>query len=81
MGVRINQVEFRETVRAYFPQGQSKLSVIMRRLYKEVSLKRSLTVLRFIIEYLLYTVLSSRNCKGLLSPGTKQTVCNNEASV
>ena len=33
-GSPINQVEFRETVRAYFPQGQSKLSVIMRRLYK-----------------------------------------------
>ena len=26
----IKQVEFRENVRAFFPQGQSKLSVIMR---------------------------------------------------
>ena len=26
--VRIKQVEFRENVRAFFPQGQSKLSVI-----------------------------------------------------
>ena len=28
--VRIMWVEFRENVRAFFPQGQSKLSVIMR---------------------------------------------------
>ena len=28
--VRIKRVEFRENVRAFFPQGQSKLSVIMR---------------------------------------------------
>ena len=32
--VRIKQVEFRENVRAFFPQGQSKLSVIMRCPYK-----------------------------------------------
>ena len=30
LGVRIKRVEFRENVRAFFPQGQSKLSVIMR---------------------------------------------------
>ena len=29
-GVRTGLVEFRENVRAFFPQGQSKLSVIMR---------------------------------------------------
>ena len=28
--VRIKRVEFRENVRAFFPQGQSKLSVIMK---------------------------------------------------
>ena len=28
--VRIKRVEFRKNVRAFFPQGQSKLSVIMR---------------------------------------------------
>ena len=28
--VRIKWVEFRENARAFFPQGQSKLSVIMR---------------------------------------------------
>ena len=33
--VRVNRVEFRENVGAFFPQGQSKLSVIMRCLYKE----------------------------------------------
>ena len=27
-GVRINRVEFRENVRTFFPQGQSKLSVL-----------------------------------------------------
>ena len=32
--VRIKRVEFRENVRAFFPQGQSKLSVIMRCPYK-----------------------------------------------
>ena len=32
--VRIKRVEFRENVRAFFPQGQSKLSVIMRCRYK-----------------------------------------------
>ena len=31
--VRIYQVELRENLRALFPQGQSKLSVIMRRQY------------------------------------------------
>ena len=31
--VRIERVEFRETLRVFFPQGQSKLSVIMRSLY------------------------------------------------
>ena len=30
LGVRIKQVEFREKVGTFFPQGQSKLSVIMR---------------------------------------------------
>ena len=29
-GVSIKQVEFRENVRIFFPQGQRKLSVIMR---------------------------------------------------
>ena len=29
--VRITRVEFRENISVYFPQGQSKLSVIMRR--------------------------------------------------
>ena len=28
--VRIKQVEFRENVRAFFPQGESKLTVIKR---------------------------------------------------
>ena len=28
------RIEFRENVRAFFPQGQSKLSVIMRCLYQ-----------------------------------------------
>ena len=32
-GVRIKRVDFRENVRAFFPQGQSKLSIIMRRPY------------------------------------------------
>ena len=32
--VRIKRVEFRENVWAFFPQGQSKLSVIMRCLFK-----------------------------------------------
>ena len=32
--VRFKRVEFRENVRAFFPQGQSKLSVIMRCRYK-----------------------------------------------
>ena len=32
-GVRIKRVEFKENVRAFLPQGQRKLSVIMRRLY------------------------------------------------
>ena len=31
--VRINRVEFRENVGAFFPQGQNKLSVIMMSLY------------------------------------------------
>ena len=39
LGVRIKWVEFRENVRAFFPQGQSKLSVIMRCPYKRVSVK------------------------------------------
>ena len=30
LGVSIKRVEFRENVRAFFPQGQSKLSVLMR---------------------------------------------------
>ena len=30
LGVRIKRVEFRENVGAFFPQGQSKLSVITR---------------------------------------------------
>ena len=30
LGVRIKQVEFREKVGTFFPQGQSKLSVITR---------------------------------------------------
>ena len=34
--VRIKQVEWGENVRAFFPQEQSKLSVIMRCLYKMV---------------------------------------------
>ena len=33
-GVRIKRIEFRENLRAFFPQGQSKMSVIMRGLYK-----------------------------------------------
>ena len=32
-GVCLNRVEFKENVRAYFHQGQGKLSVIMRCLY------------------------------------------------
>ena len=32
-GVRIKRIDFRENVRAFFPQGQSKLSIIMRRPY------------------------------------------------
>ena len=32
--VRVNRVEFRENVGAFFPQGQNKLSVIMMCLYK-----------------------------------------------
>ena len=32
-GVRIKRIDFRESVRAFFPQGQSKLSIIMRRPY------------------------------------------------
>ena len=32
-GVRMKRVEFKENVRAFLPQGQRKLSVIMRRLY------------------------------------------------
>ena len=32
-GIRIKRVEFRDKVRAFFPQGQSKLSVIIRCLY------------------------------------------------
>ena len=32
-GVRIKPVEFRENIRAFFPQGQSKLSIKMRCLY------------------------------------------------
>ena len=32
-GVRIKRVEFKETVRVFLPQGQRKLSVIMRRPY------------------------------------------------
>ena len=35
MGVRIKQVEFWENVRVFIPQGQRKLSVIMRCLYEE----------------------------------------------
>ena len=31
--VRVNRVEFRENVGAFFPQGQNKLSVIMMSLY------------------------------------------------
>ena len=34
--VRIKRVEFRENVKAFFPQGQSKLSVIMRCLYSTI---------------------------------------------
>ena len=33
-GVRIKHVELRENVRVFIPQGQSKLSVIMRCLYE-----------------------------------------------
>ena len=33
-GVRIKRVEFKENVRAFLPQGQSKLSVTIRRPYK-----------------------------------------------
>ena len=43
--VCINQVEFRENVRTFFVQGQSKLPAIMRYLIKWVSIKRALTVL------------------------------------
>ena len=31
--VRVNRVEFRENVGAFFPQGQNKLSIIMMSLY------------------------------------------------
>ena len=43
--VRIKRAEFRENVTAFFPHGQSKLSVITRRCSKRVSVKRDLTVL------------------------------------
>ena len=45
-GVCIKQFEFREKVRTFFPQGQSKLSVIMRMAsvhIKWVSVTRGLT--------------------------------------
>ena len=43
----MKQSEFREKVRTFFPQGQSKLSVIMRLVsvhIKWVSVKRGLTM-------------------------------------
>ena len=41
LGVRIKWVEFRENVKAFFPQGQSKLCV---KTIKRLSIKQGLTV-------------------------------------
>ena len=43
-GIRIERDELRENARVFLPQGQSKLSVIMRCQYKAESVKRVLTV-------------------------------------
>ena len=43
-GVRIYQVELRENLRTLFPQGQSKLSVIMRHQYYAGVRKKGITV-------------------------------------
>ena len=42
--VRIKRVEFRENIKALFPQGQTKLSVIVRCPYKAGVRKMGLTV-------------------------------------
>ena len=48
----IKQVEFRENVRAFFPQGQSKLSAIIKR----VSVGRGLTVYKFPAQIHFYSL-------------------------
>ena len=56
MGVWIKQVELQENVRVFIPQGQSKLSVIMRCLYEEGVLEAAgfhyTMLLHFITKYM-----------------------------
>ena len=58
--VRIKRGEFRENVRAFFPMGQSKLSVIMTCPNEPVSVERGLTVINS-NEFLCHLILFTSN--------------------
>jgi len=59
--VRIKCIEFKENVRAFFPQGRSKLSIIIRCPYKAGVRKAGFDCTLYSLDFSLATVRSEKN--------------------